>query len=993
MKRALVTVLVGIVLAGPPAAADGGSCPGGHARLVVRDRATRAPIEGIRAETEDGKLLSRAGPDGAFCVPVGDLRWRRARLLHPDYEEIRLPFEGGAEAIPGGLLARRWVEGTVQIVTDEGLPAEAVWMARSIGRSKPIVETLAPGAGFRGAVGLEGERAWFAAWSKGTVPTCRFFESLPARLDPIVLSLRKPAAVEVVVLDEEERPVAGGVELAWVGDRAAPNCPPAELSPSPEVPHSKAGSRGAFVLDGIPPGPGELEVRAKGFLPARIGPLELASGQRVSAGTVRLGRGVPVEGRVVSPSGEGLSAVLVVAVREEVEVRRTRTDPAGRFLLVLPPGGAVDLLVGEPPAPTERIESVRPGENPIEVRLAASPGISGRILNLEGVPVSGALVQAVPWLARWSEASGRELREARSGEDGRFRLDRVGEGIWRVRVLAQGYAPLERSRVAVDEHGTAPLELVVQEAATLDGRVLDRDGGPVAGASVRLGGDPAGPREALTAEDGRFHLEGLPRGLVRIEAEHPAGGWGWVETNPAAGTVEIVLEPVGSIEGRATGAQGEPLGGREVRLEPFGRKTMTDPDGAFRFERVPSGRCRVSLWKKAIGESEVLEVRNLALAPGEVAQVVFDGRGLLRGTFTVQDSPAAGARVSLTRLEGERASGNPPESVASVRTEPDGSFLFEGLRPGVYVLSGTSKGLVASRTVRLSRAEEIRADLVVRGALVEGTVLDETDGRPIEGARVDAFDRNRTWGIVRHEVTMPDGSTVETVQLDGAAVGAVTDRSGRFEIVLPAGRFRIQVSARGYRRKELDLEISEKGERVDVRLGRVYRLAGIVLDEFGAAVPGALLGASCRGGSFSSLTRSDVDGLFEFGDLLPGSCVVVAGARASAAVFEADPAMPGELNREVRLQPTGSLEVVFEGSAEGRPELLTPSGIPLGPLLRHVVGSDDPPPRRVVEGDRVRWVWDALPAGSYGLVFAGANAARMLTIRPGEIVSLEASRP
>jgi hypothetical protein len=140
----------------------------------------------------------------------------------------------------------------------------------------------------------------------------------------------------------------------------------------------------------------------------------------------------------------------------------------------------------------------------------------------------------------------------------------------------------------------------------------------------------------------------------------------------------------------------------------------------------------------------------MAMVAGAVAAQP-SGTGVLAGKVVQRGNrePVRKAAVSLI-WHGS------PQSVALARTDPDGSFAFEGLPAGRYTLSankdgvgagsygdtgnGTSPEFMSPEFVTLAEGER-RGGLVIRMSLpasISGVVLD-ADGEPAQGAQVQAM--------------------------------------------------------------------------------------------------------------------------------------------------------------------------------------------------------------------------------------------------------------
>jgi len=128
---------------------------------------------------------------------------------------------------------------------------------------------------------------------------------------------------------------------------------------------------------------------------------------------------------------------------------------------------------------------------------------------------------------------------------------------------------------------------------TVRGRVLAPNGQPLAGVHVR-----AGNVEAVTDQDGRFELRGLPAGevIVEIDAVPPYAARRTKVTvgDHAVVVGDVAVEralPPGQIRGVVRTMAGKPVAA-SVRVEPLDLTLQAGDDGAFRVD-VPPGSYEV----------------------------------------------------------------------------------------------------------------------------------------------------------------------------------------------------------------------------------------------------------------------------------------------------------------------------------------------------------------------------------------------------------------
>ncbi|MBL8860543.1 MAG: carboxypeptidase regulatory-like domain-containing protein [Planctomycetes bacterium] len=311
----------------------------------------------------------------------------------------------------------------------------------------------------------------------------------------------------------------------------------------------------------------------------------------------------------------------------------TTTDEFGRFELAIPRAPRMQIVAQKEslgaaaiPAPTEAradlVIAIHDSDDEDDLR------VEGEVVHADGVPAPDALVC-------FGEA------RAQAGEDGRFVL-RVPGGVWEPMPLV---AALRGFQAAVVPDFTALLassasaphfqRLVLgPEPLTIEGRVVDHEGRPLAGFVVqpvdpvvlRAGLIPPDSAEAIghgapiraeSGADGSFVLEGLQERAYRLQA-HGRSPFVRIETEPiAAGARNVRLvvpanASFDSVEGRVVAHDGTPIPGIEVHCTlivfatGFGYTSesssavTTDQEGRFALRGVPRQRSHLTLTGAAI---------------------------------------------------------------------------------------------------------------------------------------------------------------------------------------------------------------------------------------------------------------------------------------------------------------------------------------------------------------------------------------------------------
>ncbi|MCI0339867.1 MAG: sigma-70 family RNA polymerase sigma factor [Planctomycetales bacterium] len=267
--------------------------------------------------------------------------------------------------------------------------------------------------------------------------------------------------------------------------------------------------------------------------------------------------------------------------------------------------------------------------------------------------------------------------------------------------------------VSLEPGGRVEVDLAAASGPQVVGYVDGADGKAIEGALVYFGdqvrarGDePFKPFEekrikdgARTDASGRFAVRGEGR---RLTFWHP--DWSPV-TVPIEDAARVRLPPRGNLRGRIVDAAGVPVAGVALALDRT-RKTTTDDQGRFSFDRVEAGvRGLVFPERRYVG---------VRVAPGEAGEVEI-GPGLPEVRLRLESGghpytqPVGGVLVGLDRLF----------SVHDLKGA--GPLVARGVIPGRYLLL-TLDGPVATVEIRGpdAVADLGSADLTVRATTSRG---------------------------------------------------------------------------------------------------------------------------------------------------------------------------------------------------------------------------------------------------------------------------------
>jgi hypothetical protein len=262
---------------------------------------------------------------------------------------------------------------------------------------------------------------------------------------------------------------------------------------------------------------------------------------------------MPHQGEVVgllrSATGEPIASETIELRPVEADsFHSAESDAEGAFTIAgLPVGGLYDLVV-RPRGPyaryLERGIRIPPEGLALEVVLdpLATRRLTGRTVDVEGRPIPNLRL----WL-RGGDARKRSL-EVRSDSAGRFEVDGVPTG----RLSFNVSSPRLVLRADASIEGSAPIDVLLDTGdRNLEGRVLDADGRPVAGARLQLvwsyhdgALQSSSLRHAVSDADGLFLFEGLGPGPHRlaVSPDEESATPQRLEVERGVETLEVILD-------------------------------------------------------------------------------------------------------------------------------------------------------------------------------------------------------------------------------------------------------------------------------------------------------------------------------------------------------------------------------------------------------------------------------------------------------------------
>ena len=595
------------------------------------------------------------------------------------------------QAAPRGM-APRWsldkdpegplpLEGQVVGPDGKGVGGAKVWLA-----SVPPRETTSEDDGSFSFDKLVGRTYTLTASKDKLVGSATY--KLVDKGDPVVIRMSEGAGVDVTVIDDDAKPVAGATVASDDEHRATTD------------------EKGKAKLEPVHPGWIRIEAQAPGYAPASSF-LTIGSGGATGQLTITLRKGYAVSGKVVDESGKPVAKAKVDASSGMWDFGggdsdAVHTDDKGQFTFpALAPGQhTLTAVDGEhAPARSSPITVKDRAVTGVVITMKAGTRVAGKVVDKDKNPVPFATVRMKgtgpnEWMA--------QARQATTDKDGVFEL----RGLPRMTHQARAESDVAASKIVeVDLDAKAEvtaLELVLDVSGTIAGIVVDDTGQPVPEVSVNafpdiLGGGNteglalAGLSSATTDGGGGFVIHGLPDGAYRLWASRASAGFGeWGQHGTPAKTgdkaVKITLPAPGGLKGTIAidgVAEAPALASVQVGQQP----PTPARAGVFELKDVAAGTYDVTFRGPEFAE---LVKRDVKIEPGKVTDLgkvtVYKGRKLAGKVVDKAGNAVAGAKIRVGEMlfnaEGQEGQMEQFEEMGGVRSavsDQSGEFTIIGI--------------------------------------------------------------------------------------------------------------------------------------------------------------------------------------------------------------------------------------------------------------------------------------------------------------------------
>ncbi|MFN7967516.1 MAG: carboxypeptidase-like regulatory domain-containing protein [Acidobacteriota bacterium] len=618
-----------------------------------------------------------------------------------------------------------------------------------------------------------------------------------------------------------------------------------------------------------------------------------------------------ITGTVTDTTNKPLAGAMVSIFGSSEEVISTKTADDGGFTLDMPDEKTVLLRVDHPQFATRLMGRVAATQS-LRIQLTAGFSLDGQVIDRRsGKPLAAAEVRA---FLQGNGAFTDPLlpasfaRPAKTGPDGRFKLEHLAAGIHTVDVVAAAHAREQRTqRIAPPPApAAAPLLFFLDPGVELAGTVVAPDGKPVLGARVAAiaADNDAGLTEqqserrdsqlpsTVTDKDGKFSLRGVPiaesYGVSAQQHGFPLTSLRGLKVAPGQrlSDIAVKLDPGATLVVTLQTPDGAPYNG----ILSLAYRQLTGPwansshaytqwsyrinndlslaDGVLHVAGLPAGQFELVIIPDQMANLRLPRVDLSATGETNLGTLKFERGSMLQGRLVDSDDHGVGG-VGITAKS--------PTLTRYAISDREGRFRIAGFGPDepATLFPQNDAWTVPEPTKTVTGGEPVTITLL-RAASISGRVLSGTPPKPLAmfAVRLASADVNTS-------------VTPDYLRDDRAnSLHSFASDSGQFTITpLPPGSYNVRIEAEGFLPRLFENVAVSAGQKLDLGealLDRGARLTGRVIDKATKQPVGGAVVSLLEDGGRDALQRgpssttavTGVDGRFALQGIAPGSSVV-----------------------------------------------------------------------------------------------------------------------
>ncbi|WP_179107331.1 carboxypeptidase regulatory-like domain-containing protein [Sediminibacillus massiliensis] len=532
---------------------------------------------------------------------------------------------------------------------------------------------------------------------------------------------------------------------------------------------------GEYTVEQLYPGSYSLVFTANGYSNQTLGAIVASNSTTVvNANLSRLAGALT--GNVQSSGGDPISGAQVSVYQNNILVITALTDNNGDYLITgLAPGTYTAVISAAGHSTHTAAAVITNGETTtVNASLNENPGtLTGVVSDTDDNPVAGAAVTV-----RLSTGTGIIIATTVTTTDGSYTVEGLAPGNYTVVVTAPNLQTTTKGTTIISDSTSTVSFTLEPDPGSLAGQVTNaQTGDPITGANVQVRIlDTSGAVMAviLTDNNGQYEVNQLAPSIytVIVSAANFQTNIASFQVNSNDTTTgNVALEPTpGQISGFVTDQGGNPIAGALVNVTnnigALITTALTDSNGMFTVVGLAPGQYTLNVFAPNF-QNGVIGALVLAGQTTPVEIALVPNPGAIAGSVT--------PIVPNTTIQLRDANGL---LVDSATANDDGSFSFNHLAPGIYIVSASSPNYSTAQagvTVEADQTSTVSLTMVANPASVTGIVRDD-QGNPVVNATVEIFDLNGTL----------------------IAIG-FTDAGGNYTVGnLPSGSFTIVANAQGY---------------------------------------------------------------------------------------------------------------------------------------------------------------------------------------------------
>ena len=707
-------------------------------------------------------------------------------------------------------------------------------------------------------------------------------QTVDARTGPLTITVTRGVEISGRVTYSDGKPISTPVRVTMDANG---------------VPISEAtDDSGAFVLHGAPRG--RVMLRPQIFEAQRYtGPAKEVMAPATNV-VLTIPRGGHISGKVVdAASGSAITDFEVSTMRQAAMAFSPATTPVhgddGSFTIndVMP--GRTDLVVtaeGYVRGSASGIDVAEgQGVDNVELRLDRAAKVSGQVRSSDGGPLSGVFVGVIDASGGRPVMMGTE--RATTDADGEYVLTTVPPGQRNFTFNKEGFVSTTKS-VDAAAGKESRLDATLDRGRQLTGRVLDDSGQGVAGADIRVEGEPNRPVQSDS--EGGFILAGLRDGKVHLAAHRN----GYVDAREEVDTVAqpnvtLTLTRGATITGRVSGLTPDELSNTFVSfyggVGGYGN-TRPDAAGNFSIAGVRDGKITIQASTGGSGTTrtarKMIDVENGTAPPVEL---LFSAGYSVHGHVNGHGRNLADFSVNFAPTDASLAPG-------MGRLDSDGNYSVSGLGSGDYRVSILAPMMGVLYNDKFTVSGDGAYDIDLHSSSLRGRVTNR-DGAPLSDARILAQ-------IVKRTSTTPPPRP------------AISDSDGRYVIdFIGEGTWSLTAQKEQYQPATRETTVADGAPDVDFQLSPASMTSVRVVDSITGAPLWANITVRDDTHILSTTQTNASDGVAQLW-LAPGHYTLNVGAQHYARATSAID-VPGAEVR-ITLSHGGTIVVVVKDPSTQR---------------------------------------------------------------------------